>query len=301
MSVESTLDHDLQDETTVSSLHDPVSLKLISFHPKVVAVIVARNEEGVIKSTIKSLNHQSHKIWKIVVVDDGSTDKTPRIATEMGCILISLHYHSESLIGNPQLALRWNLGFKQAELFEPDYILIIGADHILPENYVEELLKRMDNKVVIASGRLEGEIHKETMPRGSGRLIDVNFWKKAGGLRFPIIYGWESYIVYKALSLGCETTAFPDIVSKTRSVSRGKLKAESYGRAMKELGYCATHAIARSLLLSLKNPKEGLMMAYSFFSHSKREELDIAKYVSEYQRKHLVRGIINFIKNKGRR
>jgi glycosyltransferase involved in cell wall biosynthesis len=265
-----------------------------------VAVIVARNEEGVIKSTIKSLKHQSHKIWKIVVVDDGSTDETPRIATEMGSILIALPYHSESLIGNPQLALRWNLGFEQAELFEPDYILIIGADHILPENYVEELLTRMDNNVVIASGRLEGEIHKETMPRGSGRLIDVNFWKNAGGLRFPIIYGWESYIVYKALSLGFETRAFPDIVSKTRSVSRGMLKAECYGRAMKELGYCTSHAFARSLLLSLKNPKEGLIMAYSFILHSRREHLDIAKYVNEYQRKHLVREIINFIK-KGRR
>jgi len=290
-----------QDETPVTQQLTPVSLEVERTYPKVVAVIVARNEEDVIEKTITAIRLQSHKIWQIVVIDDGSTDETTRIVKEMGCTLISLPYHSESLVGKPQLAIRWNIGFEQAELFEPDYILILGADHILPENYVERLLKRMNDKIVIASGRLEGEIFKETMPRGSGRLIDVKFWRKVGGLKFPIIYGWEPYIVYKAQSIGFETRAFRDIVSKTRKVSGGTSKAESYGRAMKELGYYSVHAIARSLLLSLKNPKEGFIMAYNFFKRSRNEELDVAKYVNEYQRKRFIGQILEFIKNKGRR
>ena len=301
MSSESSMEYIQQNETANTQLHTPVSSEVVSTYPKVVAVIVARNEEDMIEKTITALELQSHKIWKIIVVDDGSTDETTRIAKEMGHTLISLPYHSESLIGNPQLALRWNIGFEQAELFEPDYILILGADHILPENYVERLLLYMNEKIVIASGRLEGEIFKETMPRGSGRLIDIKFWKKVGGPKFPMTYGWESYIVYKAQSLGFETRAFRDIVSKTRKVSGGTSKAESYGRAMKELGYYSVHAIARSLLLSLKNPKEGLIMAYSFFTHSRIEELDVAKYVNEYQRKRFIGQILEFIKNKGRR
>lgn len=290
-----------ESETNVTELYTPESHLAKEIYPRVIAVIVARNEEYVIEETIRALQFQTHQIMNIVVVDDGSTDETPEIVKKMGCTIVSLPYHQESLIGNPKLASRWNIGFKQAEHFKPDYILTLGADHRLPPNYVEELLKNMNEKIVISSGRLEGELYEETMPRGSGRLIDVNFWNFNGGLRFPIVYGWESYILYKARSLGYETRSFRDIVSKTRKVSGGARKAESYGRAMKELGYWSFHAIARSLLLSIKNPREGYLMVYNFLKHSGREQLDIAHYVNEYQKRQFKNRVLNFIGNFGRR
>ena len=287
--------------TTITEFITPESHLVKEIYPRVVAVIVARDEEDVIEESIRSLQLQTHKILNIVVGDDGLTDGTPQIVKEMGCSLVSLPYHQESLIGNPQLASKWNIGYKQAELFKPDYILTLGADHSLPSNYVEELLKRMNDKIVVSSGRVDGELFEETMPRGSGRLIDVNFWNLNGGLRYPIVYGWESYILYKAQSLGFETRSFRDIVSKTRKVSGGARKAVSYGRAMKELGYWPFHAIARSLLLSLKNPREGYLMAINFLKHSNREQLDITKYVNEHQKKRFKNRLWKFIRNFGRR
>ena len=290
-----------ENEMTVTELNTPESHLAKEIFPRVVAVIVARNEEDVIEETIRAVQFQTHKIEHIVVVDDGSTDKTPEIVKKMGCAIDSLPSHQESLIGNPQLASRWNVGFKHAEYFKPDYILTLGADHYLPSNYVEELLKCMNEKIVVSSGRLDGELYEETMPRGSGRLIDVNFWSVNGGLRFPIVYGWESYILYKARSLGYETRSFRDIVSKTRKVSGGVFKAESYGRAMKELGYWSFHAIARSLLLSIKNPREGYLMMNNFLKHSSREQLDIAQYVNESQKRQFKNRVLKFFRNFGRR
>ena len=100
----------------------------------VVAIIVARNEEKHLGDTISSLLQQNFKdLLQIIVIDDGSTDKTATIALNLGCEVIQLPYHKESLIAKPQLAERWNRGFIEAMKYEPDFIFTSGADHQFPQ------------------------------------------------------------------------------------------------------------------------------------------------------------------------
>ena len=61
--------------------------------PKYSAVIIARNEEKFIKTTIESLLQQSIKPYKIVVVDDGSTDTTPDILSAMPVTVTKIQDH----------------------------------------------------------------------------------------------------------------------------------------------------------------------------------------------------------------
>ena len=76
----------------------------------------------------------------------------------------------------------------------------LGADHVLSSDYVSTIISKKWKKIilVIASGIIDGEFHKDTSPRGSGRIVRYDFWKKYG-LEYPCWYGFESYIVYKAL------------------------------------------------------------------------------------------------------
>ena len=119
---------------------------------RVVAIIVARDESDVIEGTIQSLRDQTHPPEKVILIDDGSKDKTGSIAYRMGCSV--KRYESLEVFGfrkrtgSPDLALRWNMGLELAETLKPDYILFIGADHKLPPNYIEELLRRMiENRI----------------------------------------------------------------------------------------------------------------------------------------------------------
>lgn len=55
---------------------------------KVGAFIPARNEEKYLSKTLESLVAQDLKPEKIILINDGSTDKTKDIALEFGCDVI---------------------------------------------------------------------------------------------------------------------------------------------------------------------------------------------------------------------
>lgn len=51
---------------------------------EVSVIIAAYNEAECIRDCLESLAHQTHPSYEIVVVDDGSTDATPRIVEQLG-------------------------------------------------------------------------------------------------------------------------------------------------------------------------------------------------------------------------
>jgi len=57
---------------------------------KIGAFIPARNEEKYLPKTLESLVTQDLNPEKIIVINDGSTDKTKDVALEYGCEVINL-------------------------------------------------------------------------------------------------------------------------------------------------------------------------------------------------------------------
>ncbi len=277
-----------------------MEMKLKGKAENVVALIVARNEEKYIYRVISALKSQTYPINQIVLVNDGSIDETATIAERLGCIVISLPFHEGSLVGTPELALRWNAGLNTVLDLSPDYVLLMGGDHVLPENYVQELLEKMTDEIVIASGRIEGEVYDENSPRGSGRLVKASFWINENKMQYPVSYGWESWLLFKAMQRGFETTCFSEITTKIeRPTSIGGKK--SPGKDMYALGYNWKSASGRCVLTFFKSPKAGIEMFWDWLRHKDVQRLDVADFVNEMQNKRFGGRVWRIIRKGGRK
>ena len=266
-----------------------------------VTFIPARNEEKQLSHTLKALCKQTILPTEIIVVNDGSNDRTSEIAKEFDCHVIDLPDRGYSVLGMPDLAQVHNHALKKCEKLKPDYVMVLGADHILSSTYVEQLIERMKHNpnIALASGSILDEPCVETHPRGSGRIMLAKFLDKMNW-RYPLIFGWESYFVYKAMQLGYATKQFNDILShvlRKTFVSGGSgRKNIYYGQAMRTLGYFWLYFLARTFLLFLRSPHSAIYMFYGFCIE--KQEVDIAPFVNEWQRKRFWKHLVMRLKRK---
>lgn len=258
-------------------------------HKKIAIVIIARNEENRIENTLMSIIAQTYLPYRIICIDDASTDKTPQIIKSFSKVeLIRSKKQHLSYLGKKELASIINLGLEQVKKDDSvDFIVILGADTILPNDYFSKLIEKMeqDDNLVIASGTITGEYSK--VPRGSGRMVRAKFWKKIGSL-YPVNYGFEAYLVLKAESMGYVTKIYQDLLLDTQRKTGSTYPArlyQYYGMAMKSLGYTFPYALGRSLLLMKKRPIGGLFLIFGFFSKNiKFYESELRKFVRDTQK-----------------
>ena len=219
-------------------------------YPHIGVVVIARNESKNIYETLDSLLKQTISLRQIILVDDNSTDDTIEIAKTFDIKILTFPETHDNWVTRPDLAKVFNYGLKQLDVENLDFISIVGADHILPDDYFEKITTRMINDgSVVASGSIQGEI--ATAPRGSGRVIQKQYWKRIGS-QLPVNYGYETYVYVKAMQLGFTASYYEDIVTKTSrktAITYKPIMFYHYGYAMRALGYPFLHTFLRSILL----------------------------------------------------
>ena len=268
---------------------------------KYAVVIPARNEEKYIEKTLSALKQQTVPPNQIIVVNDGSTDGTGAISSNYADVVIELPDRGYSVVGKPELVKVINEGLRRIEE-DTDYVLPIGADHALPYDYFETIVNRMkaNPKIVIASGIIRGEPYFEFFPRGSGRVVDANFWREASNLQYPVEWGWEGWLCYKAMQLGYEVRCFRDVVTEVQRPTRLG-KAMLGGKAMYALGYDWKYALGRCVLTFFKSPKAGLSMFWGWLLHKNVKRFDIADWVNQWQKNQFWKRVQTIIKRGGRK
>ncbi|MEM4489166.1 MAG: glycosyltransferase family A protein [Desulfurococcaceae archaeon] len=256
-------------------------------------MVIARDEGEDIRACLESLKNQTLKPF-LVVVNDGSLDNTGDIALEYADVVVSLPRHEESWAGRPELASVFNAGFSVVEEMDLDYLLVSGADTIYPSTYLENITSRMREKsIVLASGIVRGE-RSSWMPRGTGRVIDAR-WFRSIGFRYPLNYGFEAYLVYKALSEGRGVAVFSDLIIETsRKTVLSKEKMYLWGKGMKALNYWWPYAFGRSLLVGIKSPSSGLALIKGYLSRVDLYE-DIKDFTPRFQKQTLIRRVKNLL------
>ena len=247
----------------------------------IAAFVIARNEERSIEDTLTSLQKQTHEINYLVVVNDGSTDKTKELIDSYNCNCVTLPPHEKSYVGRAELAEVCNKGLKEiAKNVDPDFILQMGCDHTLPPYYIETILSRMGETVKIASGTYEGAKLNPDVPLGTGRLIDAKLWKEINGMKYPVRYGYESWLVYKVRQLGYEVKRYDDLLTVTRDIRMNPTKAFEWGRCTYALGGATPFAIIKALGMGVN----GFNFLRGYFSRKDiQKHTDIADYVKKQQ------------------
>lgn len=248
--------------------------------------IIARNEEESIGRTLIALDAQKHPLREIVVINDGSTDRT-EVIVEMSkdyidnVRLINLPYHVDSYVGRWELGRSINHGLQNIRRYGvPDWILQMGGDHVLPDNYVSELVARMTDKIRMSSGTYEGASLNVNTPTGSGKLIDAKLWDQFSGMLYPEKYGYESWIDYRLRKEGYEVSRHDDLVTECRPVRMNERKAYYWGKCTYALGGILPFAILKAVSLR----RHGLKFIQGYFSREGvKKHGDICDYVGSLQ------------------
>ena len=138
--------------------------------PKITALIPAYNEEEMIEKAIDSV---SKYVDRVIVINDGSTDETGRIAEEKGILVV----HHET---NQGLGRAIHDGMNAAVIIGSDIIVIFDADLQYDARAIPLLVKPI----------LEGEADLVLGSRLGGQIeymSNVKFW---GNRIFTKITGW---------------------------------------------------------------------------------------------------------------
>jgi glycosyltransferase involved in cell wall biosynthesis len=208
--------------------------------------LYTRDGAGTLDETLNSIVNQTVRPAFVVAVDDGSTDRTPEILRHYkNALVIRTNSKTRDIRRAPRLI---NMAYEEARsLGTPEFCMITGDDCIYPSNYVEALLQLMDSDatMVIASGDwgVKPPPDKIKPPQGSGRIVREWFMIMVGG-RYPERYGWESWLLLKAIQLGYKTLNLTDLrYAHARSYSSKQIF--NWGRAMWVLGYDPLFVAAR--------------------------------------------------------
>ena len=102
--------------------------------PLISIIMPAFNEEQFIQESINSVLNQTYDNWELLVIDDGSTDKTNHIVSNINHARISLH----AMDKNCGVSTARNIGLERSH---GHYITFLDADDILPP---QSLKSRLD-------------------------------------------------------------------------------------------------------------------------------------------------------------
>jgi len=245
----------------------------------VVCVIVARNEQDNIIQCISALKNQTYKLSRIVLIDDGSVDKTVKIATDAGIseIRTSPYTHRESWLLDPKFALVHNFAIPDYYLQQYDYVLMMGADHILDSDYVENCVYMMDanQNYAAVSGIIRGEDIVINHARGSGRLYRSSVLY-VHNLKFEERLGWETLILLRMKKLGYQSSSLPFVNSSVlrKTGCNYNWKAEYYrGKFAKQINVSFSRIFLASMVLTcIRKDPRSLLRILGHVS-SKRAEI----------------------------
>ena len=154
-------------------------------YPYIIIIIPAHNEESSIANVIKKIKEnyitQNKNYWvEIIVIDDGSSDNTAKVAKEAGANKIISH------IKNRGLGAATRIGLQRASEMGADVAVKIDADFQHDPNDIDKLVQPIleDKADCVFGSRFSGGL-KYTMPlyRAAGNRFFSFLVSKLTGLK----------------------------------------------------------------------------------------------------------------------
>ncbi len=228
-----------------------LSSSLIKYSVRFLIIIPAHNEEQNLSFTLDSLQQQSGKDFKVVVVNDGSTDSTPDVIrkyTETDSRFETINLQKSEHQPGSKVVHAFKNGLQTQSVDEFDIICKFDADIILPENYLETVEKAFVNNpgYGLVGGLLyvekegnwiyEGNSNKHHV-RGPMKAYRKECFVQIGGLRETL--GWDNIDSILLEHLGWKEVVLPELhvkLIKVKGADYTIRPADYYGRYFYFLG-----------------------------------------------------------------
>ena len=104
-------------------------------------IIPARNEEANIARLLESIQQQSSQPLETIVVNDGSTDNTASIASQLGARVINVEALPDGWMGKPWACQQGAHAANAANSATGDWLLFLDADLILEPSALHALIQ----------------------------------------------------------------------------------------------------------------------------------------------------------------
>lgn len=214
-------------------------------------IIPAHNEEQNLSFTLDSLQQQSNKDFKVVVVNDGSTDRTSEVIrkyTETDSRFETINLQKSEHQPGSKVVHAFKKGLQTQPIDQFDIICKFDADIILPENYLEIVGDTFadDPKYGLVGGLLyvekggswvyEGNSNKHHV-RGPMKAYRKECFVQMGGLRETL--GWDNIDSILLEHLGWKEIVVPELhvkLIKVKGADYTIRPADYYGRYFYFLG-----------------------------------------------------------------
>lgn len=288
-----------------------------------ILITPAKNEERSLPSLIQSVVNQTIKPALWVIVDDGSSDKTPEIikdAKEKNNWIQTIRLKEGKRDIGKHYAYVCRKGFDfsyeycKTNSIRYEYIGLLDADMILCTDFFDKLIKEFEKnpELGIASGGIYynngviWEKGREELPRGGARVWRRKCFEETGG--YLLTYSPDSVSNVKAKLRGWETKQFKKIKAiQTRKTS----SAEGFWRGYWANGVSSYFLNTNPVFVMLKGVKYlfrrpyyiGLAYLWGYFGSfiRKQEQIDdeeIRKYYYKNKPHEVRQNYFNLLKNK---
>jgi glycosyltransferase involved in cell wall biosynthesis len=278
-----------------------------------------RDEAKFIRRTLDSVAAQTIPPALWVVVDDGSTDETPRILEEYARRLPFLRVVRRTDRGRrsvgPGVIEAFHQGLETVELADYDYVCKLDVDLDLPLRYFELLMRRMEAEPRLgtcsgkpwfihpATGALVPETCSDDMSLGASKFYRVGCFQEIGGFVRQVM--WDGIDCHRARMLGWIAEASNDEelrflhLRPMGSSQRGGIWA---GRVRTGFGqyFMGTSPVYFLASAAFRLPKHPVVigsvaMLWGYFSSAARrvpryDDAEFRRFLRRYQRDCLLHG-----------
>jgi glycosyltransferase involved in cell wall biosynthesis len=260
-------------------------------------LIPCRDGASTIEATIKSLLNQTIETF-IAVTDDASVDETPKILERLSKTkrVRYVRYPRREPKNYVRVPVLLNM---LLDILPPaDFYMLSGDDSVYPPDYLSELIALMRaNGVDMASGCHNIKSYKHlTMPSGSGRLVTAGLFEKL--TPFPNSIGWESWMIYKAMSFGKKVAVYPVEFEHGRGYSFGSVRTFGYSAYVNGVPLIFTiFRAAKAILTGLHSPINALSIPLGQIEYAIRrvDKLDCASFVYDMHKRRIRQTIVGVL------
>ncbi len=226
--------------------------------PTYITLMSSRDGGRLLEETLKSLTLQTIPTEAISIVMDGgdvdsSIETLEKICKSTPHITIEHRGGEYARRDVRRMPENLNEAYRAAakRQREVEFLFITGDDCQYPKHYAENLMRFMlRDEVAIASGLCTPTmVHplREAYPTGSGRMVSHEYWRKIGA-SFPISYGWETWLIYRAEMDGEEVKVYPNLHFEHMH-PRGRTHGfYNWGKARYLLGFHPLYMLGRTIL-----------------------------------------------------